>query len=146
MNKTTVWKIVEKSQETIFTPERSRCGPKMKCADPSSYKIYQRKDTAKYMSPRQKTGCHNKNTLNIDESSGEGGYQDSSLLCGQPSVLTQVYKAMRLRISRLILHQIAKDTLHSLVFADEKKLDIKQTMNNQNGQFWSVSGSVRVDS
>lgn len=61
-------------------------------------------------------------------------------------VLTQVYKAMRLKISRLILHQIAKDTLHSLVFADEKKLDIKQTMNNQNGQFWSVSGSVRVDS
>ncbi|XP_029639704.1 uncharacterized protein LOC115214814 [Octopus sinensis] len=58
--------------------------------------------------------------------------------------ITQVYKAMKPERSRLILRQIAECTLPNLMFTDEKKFDIEQTINNQNDRLWSVSDSVEV--
>ena len=48
---------------------------------------------------------------------------------------------MSVQKCRKTLQEIADDTLPNLVFTDEKKFDIQQVVNQQNGRVWASSSS-----
>ena len=56
--------------------------------------------------------------------------------------LTDRHERMRLERCQHILDLIEDGTLPNLVFSDEKKFDIEQSVNRQNDRVWSRDGSV----
>ena len=58
--------------------------------------------------------------------------------------LTPFHLSMRLERSRNILKRIKSGTLPNLVFTDEKKFDVQQSVNPQNDRVWSKSGLAKL--
>ena len=58
--------------------------------------------------------------------------------------LTDLHERMRLDRCQHILDLIEDGTLPNLVFSDEKKFDIEQSVKRQNDRVWSRDGSVAI--
>ncbi|XP_014779991.1 uncharacterized protein LOC106876097 [Octopus bimaculoides] len=114
IKRTTIWKFVKKFQETGSTAGRLGRNRKRSERFPQLIKSTREKmQQNPHRSVRKLAATAKK--------SAERRFQDSH-------ELTQVYKAMRLERSCLMLCQIAGGMLPNLVFTDEKKFDIEQTV------------------
>lgn len=142
MNRSTVWKIVKKFQETGNTLDRPGRGRKRSVRTPKLLKNTREKlrrnphrscRTLATAAGVSKSTMHQ--VLRVDL-----GVKPFKMLHRQE--LTENHVAMRAQKCRKILQEIADGTLPNLVFTDEKKFDIQQVVNQQNDRIWTFSSST----
>ncbi|XP_014770527.1 uncharacterized protein LOC106869331 [Octopus bimaculoides] len=138
----TVWKIDKKFQETGSTTERPGRSRKRSERTPQFIKNTREKmwRNTRHSVRRLAATAKIRRTSMYRVLKEDLRTHPYKIICRHE--LTQVYKAMKLERSRFILRQISEGTLPNLVFTNERKLDIEQTVNHQNDRLWSVSGFI----
>ena len=142
MNRTTVWKIVKKFNETGTTLDKPGRGRKRTVRTPKLVKNTREKLRRNPHRSHRKLAAE----ANVSNSTMYRVMKDD--LGKKPykmlhrHELTEHHKRMRMERSRQILDEIDQGTLPNLVFTDEKKFDIQQVVNQQNDRVWGSSTSV----
>ena len=136
----TVWKVVQKFKETGSTSNRPGQGRKRSVRTPQLVKNTREKLRR---NPRR----------SASKLAEEAGVSQTSLRrllkndlktfpykLQKRHELTPFHLNMRLKRSREILKRIKSGTLSNLVFTDEKKFDVQQSVNHQNDRVWTRNG------
>ena len=134
MNQTTVWKIVKKFKETGTTLDKPGRG---RIRTVRTLKLVKNTQEKLRRNPRR---SHRKLAAQANVSNSTmyrvmkddlGKKPYKMLHCHE---LTEHHKKMRMERSRQILDEVDQGTLPNLVFADEKKINIQQVVNQQNNR------------
>ena len=132
MNRSTMWKIVKKFQETGNTIDRSGGGRKRSACSPQLLK-----NTREKLRRNSRRNCItfataagvSKSTIH-QVLTDELGVKPFTMLHRQE--LSANHVTIRAQKCREILQEMAKATLPNLVFTDEKKFDIQQLVSQEN--------------
>ena len=156
MNRTTVWKIVKKFNETGTTLDKPERGHKRTVRTPKLVKNTREKLCRNPHRSHRKLAAEANvsNSTMYQVMKDDLGKKPYKML--HRHELTEHHKRMRMERSRQILDEIDQGTLPNLVFTDEidqgtlpnlvftdeKKFDIQHVVNQQNDRVWGSSTSV----